>query len=112
MRDLLGRNVKKINGTDPLLGFVHDNHSHLPPKSPDDGGGAKPTKVTFRYKVMGNRTTFSRMEKMDLIKNNLFKILYEGGVRIEDNLLPKLWEPYKDVIMVKFLGKAVSFYLL
>lgn len=56
---------------------------------------------------------------MDLIKKKISRIDHEGGDRLkprcfidDEQFLLDLWEPWKDVVLVKLLGKQVGYFTM
>lgn len=107
----------------PLLGFVHEQgtnnqHRQPPPKPPDGGGVKEQQQISFRDKLLGSNAPRPRKERVYLIANKIVTIDFEGGDRlkpkcfIEESFLETLWEPWKEAIIVKLLGKVVSFFTM
>ena len=72
-------------------------------------------KVSFRDKVLGGTEgCFARLER-DLVKKKLVTISYEDGdylqpkVVFAESVLEKMAAPWKDALVVKLLGKSISF---
>ncbi|XP_020206144.1 uncharacterized protein LOC109791283 [Cajanus cajan] len=86
---------------------------------PDGGGGVNRNMiqagVSFRDKMMGGRSPPPMMEEVDLVGQNLMKIVYEEGNRLkpkvylDDAVFEKLCLPWQDALIVKLLGKTIGF---
>jgi hypothetical protein len=85
-----------------------------PPKPPDENNRT----VSFRDKLTGERNLHPRMEKMNLIEKNLFKIQLEGGDRLkpkcflDESILEELRRPMQQAIIVKLLGKKIGYFVM
>ena len=95
-----------------------------PPKPPEPPDKNHPPpvrssnpKVSFRDKVLG-RSPVQQMEKRDLLKEDIVRVDYKGGNKllpkfyIANEYLQHLYQPWKDALILKLLGKSVGFRLM
>lgn len=72
-------------------------------------------KVSFRDKVMGDKPAPPPLPKRDLVAENLMTITYEEGnpllpeIKLDGQLFNDLCEPWRDALVIKFLGKSVGY---
>lgn len=84
------------------------------PKSPNGKGEEGFTKTSFKDKAM--RKVGS--EKVDLIEKNLFTIEHEDEDRlkskcfVDGTISQELWNPWKEAVIIKLLGKRLSFFVM
>lgn len=87
---------------------------------PDGGAGStnatsiKP-KASFKDMVMGKKEQSPMRTKVNLLKENLAKIVYEDDnplkpmVHIEESVLEGLYATWQDAHVVKLLGKKLGY---
>lgn len=81
----------------------------------DTSSGRKPS---FRDMVMGDKVASPARDKSDLLAQKLLTISHVGGnrllpmVMLNDKLFDTLCEPWRDTLVVKLLGKTISYVVM
>lgn len=96
-------------------GLGHASVSSKEP--PDDGGGGRQPKLSFRDMVLGSKMVEppKPKERVDLVGEKLATIVYEDDnplkpmVYIADSVFDGLCAPWKDALVIKLLGKSVGY---
>jgi hypothetical protein len=93
-------------------------------KRPDDGvNTGQPSsfqegRISFKDKVLGNRTPLSVKDSGHLLEWNLVRIEYDNGnrllprIHIDDGLFNDLCYPWHDSLIIKLLGRNIGYYQL
>jgi len=87
--------------------------SAKPHKLPDDDIVQR--KISFRDKLMGGQEPLARLEKMNLIEKNLFKIELQDDDRLkprcflDENVVKGLRKPLQDAVVIKLLDKKIGY---
>jgi hypothetical protein len=90
---------------------------HQAKKPPDPPKHPTP-KISFRDKLLGPSQEIPVREKQNLIEKNLVRIELENGNRllpkvyIEPSTFQELCTPWKDALVVKLLGKNLSYHAM
>jgi hypothetical protein len=74
--------------------------------------------ISFRDKLMGGQEPLPRLERMNLLEKNLFKIELEDGDRLkpkcflDEGILEGLRKPLQEVVIIKLLGKSIGYFVM
>jgi hypothetical protein len=94
---------------------AHGESHRQPSEKPPDPQNPPSSKLSFRDKLLGSSQNIPSREKEDMIAKKLVRIELEDGNRllpkvyIEPKVFEDLCTPWKDPIVVKLLGKNLSY---